>query len=93
MVGVGGLAWSVLMSSLIDQPLFLAGSSNLWNNPIIRNSWRLVGGVPNVFGLPSKLFRCMASSGSGNDDFARPISTEEAVTPLPLYSWPDKQVS
>lgn len=47
--------------------------------------------MPNTFGLPSMLFRCMASSGSGNDNFARPTSIEEAVTPFPLYSWPDKQ--
>jgi len=37
------------------------------------------------------MFRCMASSGSGDDGFARPTSTDEGVAPLPLYSWPDKQ--
>jgi len=34
----------------------------------------------------------MASSGSGDGGFAQSTSTDEAVTPLPLYSWPDKQV-
>ncbi|KAK3131938.1 hypothetical protein QOZ80_6AG0513650 [Eleusine coracana subsp. coracana] len=58
---------------------------------MFRNSLRLGCGVPNMFGLPSRLFRCMASSGSGNDDFSRPTSTEETVAPLPLYAWPDKQ--
>ncbi|KAL6861821.1 hypothetical protein ACP4OV_017521 [Aristida adscensionis] len=66
-------------------------SRNLWKNPINKNSWNLVGGVPTIFGLPSRLFRCMASSGSGDGGFAQPTSTEEAMTPLPLYSWPDKQ--
>lgn len=87
------LARRILIFSLIAQPLFLTGSSNLWKNPIFRNSLRLGGGVPNMFELPSRLFRCMASSGSGNDDFAQPTSTEEIVAPLPLYSWPDKKVN
>ncbi|XP_062233289.1 alternative NAD(P)H-ubiquinone oxidoreductase C1, chloroplastic/mitochondrial-like isoform X4 [Phragmites australis] len=65
------------------------GSRNLWKNPILKDSWRLVGGVPNMFGLPSRLFRCMASSGSGDGGFTRSTSTDEA--PMPLYSWPDKQ--
>ncbi|XP_039805234.1 alternative NAD(P)H-ubiquinone oxidoreductase C1, chloroplastic/mitochondrial-like isoform X1 [Panicum virgatum] len=62
------------------------GSRNLW-----KNSWTLGVGVPNIFALPSRMFRCMASSGSGDDGFARPTSTDEGVAPLPLYSWPDKQ--
>jgi len=65
---------------------------NLWKNPILKNSWTLGVGVPNIFALPSRMFRCMALSGSGdNSGFARPTSTDEAVAPLPLYSWPDKQ--
>ncbi|RLM54429.1 hypothetical protein C2845_PM10G08490 [Panicum miliaceum] len=67
------------------------GSRNLWKNPILNNSWTLGVGVPNIFALPSRMFRCMASSGSGDSGFARPTSTDEAVAPLPLYSWPDKQ--
>ncbi|CAL5046757.1 unnamed protein product [Urochloa decumbens] len=65
------------------------GIRNLWKNPILKSSWTL--DVPNMFALPSRLFRCMASSGSGDGGFARPTSTDEVVTPLPLYSWPDKQ--
>lgn len=42
-----------------------------------------------MFGLPSGLFRCMASSSTGNGGFSRPSSTDE--TPVPVYSWPDKQ--
>ncbi|CAN6214593.1 unnamed protein product [Urochloa humidicola] len=67
------------------------GIRNLWKNPILKSSWTLGFGVPNMFALPSRLFRCMASSGSGDSGFARPTLTDEAVTPLPLYSWPDKQ--
>ncbi|CAN6202103.1 unnamed protein product [Urochloa humidicola] len=66
------------------------GIRNLWKNPISKSSWTL-GGVPNMFALPSRLFRCMASSGSGDGGFARPTLTDEVVAPLPLYSWPDKQ--
>ena len=73
-------------------PWLLTGSRNLWKNPILKNSWTLGVGVPNIFALPSRMFRCMASSGSGDDGFARPTSTDEGVAPLPLYSWPDKQV-
>ena len=69
-------------------PWLLTGSRNLW-----KNSWTLGVGVPNIFALPSRMFRCMALSGSGdNSGFARPTSTDEAVAPLPLYSWPVKQV-
>ncbi|RCV20713.1 hypothetical protein SETIT_4G079100v2 [Setaria italica] len=67
------------------------GNRNLWKNAILKNSWTLGAGVPNMFALPSRLFRCMASSSSGDGGFARPTSTDEAVAPLPLYSWPDKQ--
>uniref|UniRef100_A0A453R3P7 Uncharacterized protein n=1 Tax=Aegilops tauschii subsp. strangulata TaxID=200361 RepID=A0A453R3P7_AEGTS len=55
------------------------GGLNAWKNPILKNS----------FGLPSGLFRCMASSGSGDGGFSRPQSIDEA--PMPLYSWPDKK--
>lgn len=41
------------------------------------------------FGLPSRLFRLMASSSSGDGGFSRPSSTDEG--PMPIYSWPDKQ--
>ncbi|KAL6605966.1 hypothetical protein ACP70R_041619 [Stipagrostis hirtigluma subsp. patula] len=85
-------------SSLTGGPPFPASARprsplgrNAWKNPILKNSWRLGGSVPIIFGLPSRLFRCMASSGSGDGGFARPTSTEEAVAPFPLYSWPDKQ--
>jgi demethylphylloquinone reductase len=66
---------------------FLTGSRNLW-----KNSWTIGAGVSNMFALPSTLFRCMASSGSGDGDFARSTLTDEAAAPFPLYSWPDKQV-
>jgi NADH:ubiquinone reductase (non-electrogenic) len=61
----------------------------VWKNPILRNSWR-IGDVPMMFGLPSGLFRCTASGSSGDGGFSRPQSTDE--TPMPVYSWPDKQV-
>uniref|UniRef100_A0ACD6APB8 Uncharacterized protein n=1 Tax=Avena sativa TaxID=4498 RepID=A0ACD6APB8_AVESA len=64
------------------------GGMNVWRNPILRNSWR-IGDVPMMFGLPSGLLRCMASSSSGDGGFSRPQSTDEA--PMPLYSWPDKK--
>ncbi|KAM0918167.1 hypothetical protein ACQ4PT_008804 [Festuca glaucescens] len=64
------------------------GGLNVWKNPILKNTWR-IGDVPMMFGLPSGLFRCMASSSSGDGGFSRPQSADE--TPMPLYSWPDKQ--
>uniref|UniRef100_A0A804UIB7 demethylphylloquinone reductase n=1 Tax=Zea mays TaxID=4577 RepID=A0A804UIB7_MAIZE len=67
------------------RPRFALGSRNLW-----KNSWTIGAGVSNMFALPSTLFRCMASSGSGDGDFARSTLTDEAA-PFPLYSWPDKQ--
>ncbi|KAG8076903.1 hypothetical protein GUJ93_ZPchr0006g43119 [Zizania palustris] len=45
--------------------------------------------MPIKLGLPSRLFRCMASSSSGDGAFSRPTSTDEVS--MPLYSWPDKQ--
>ncbi|CAN6198330.1 unnamed protein product [Urochloa humidicola] len=75
----------------LARPRSPLGIRNLWKNPILKSSWTLGFGVPNMFALPSRLFRCMASSGSGDSGFARPTLTDEAVTPLPLYSWPDKQ--
>ncbi|KAJ1258582.1 hypothetical protein BS78_10G086700 [Paspalum vaginatum] len=70
---------------------FLPGDRNLWKNPISKSSWTLGAAFPNMFALPSRLFRCMASSVSGDGGFARPTSTDEAAEPFPLYSWPDKQ--
>ncbi|VAI84178.1 unnamed protein product [Triticum turgidum subsp. durum] len=64
------------------------GGTNSWKNPVLKNSWR-IGDVPAMFGLPSGLFRCMASSSSGDGGFSRPQSIDEA--PIPLYPWPDKQ--
>ncbi|XP_040381057.1 alternative NAD(P)H-ubiquinone oxidoreductase C1, chloroplastic/mitochondrial isoform X2 [Oryza brachyantha] len=64
------------------------GGMNAWRNSILKNSWRF-GGTPINFGLPSALFRCMASSTSGGGTFSRPTSTDEG--PMPIYSWPDKQ--
>ncbi|CAM0913819.1 unnamed protein product [Alopecurus aequalis] len=65
------------------------GGMNVWKNPILNNSWR-IGDAPMMFGLPSELFRCMASSSSSGDaGFSPPPSTDE--TPVPVYSWPDKQ--
>ncbi|KAF0908719.1 hypothetical protein E2562_028155 [Oryza meyeriana var. granulata] len=63
------------------------GGLNVWRNSILKNSWML-GGTPMKFGLPAGLFRCMASSSSG-DGFSRPTSTDEG--PMPVYSWPDRQ--
>uniref|UniRef100_A0A453R3P5 Uncharacterized protein n=1 Tax=Aegilops tauschii subsp. strangulata TaxID=200361 RepID=A0A453R3P5_AEGTS len=67
------------LSRLGAPPRPVRGGLNAWKNPILKNS----------FGLPSGLFRCMASSGSGDGGFSRPQSIDEA--PMPLYSWPDKK--
>ncbi|KAG8076900.1 hypothetical protein GUJ93_ZPchr0006g43677 [Zizania palustris] len=64
------------------------GGVNVWRNSILKNSWAL-GGMPIKLGLPSRLFRCTASSSSGDGAFSQPTSTDEV--PMTLYSWPDKQ--